>query len=222
MRCELVVVVALAGCEYETPERDVVINDDIAGSQLDEVIVLMSSLPSSQWGGEGRGRTIGPLTPGQLARGISVPPTADLWSLDFHQRLLYLEHPDPSATYPSYPVTDIFASSMLFMAIGRRVDETGQLRAVAGGQVAVKNDELMPGVVERDISLSAVDIEEWGLFAPEYEKCKRYQVGTTLIYVVHTSDVDCDGAFYEEDCRPDDYCDPSATSGPLADNCVCP
>jgi hypothetical protein len=51
--------------------------------------------------------------------------------------------------------------------------------------------------------------------------CVRLVLATESRYVVTVGDYDCDGQFGAADCKPTTYCDPSATSGPAHDACVC-
>jgi hypothetical protein len=211
----LLCCVLLTGCierDYEDPYVKARVHIGLA--EVDELEVVYASGGQNYWRNK---RATGPLTPVLIARGVTEQPVADLWSLDAvndYGTILRVADPEPGTSYDSISIL-AYVRTPLLLAVGRRIDATGNLVAVAAAFSIA--DSLEQGTNTVELTLAAVEIEEWGPRA-----CKRYRSGESSLYVVSNSDFDCDGMFTDMDCRPEDYCDPLATSGPLADNCVCP
>jgi len=211
MRSLLLVVLA-TGClpeEHDPGDYSLSLTvDTSAAGTIDRLAVFGGDTPISV-GGE---LPTAPVTPAMLAAGQPPPAAARLvggGSVGFAMPAWAQDH--TGATMISTDV-DYGVLGTYGLVVGYHLG------------VPVAAGELRPGeVVPSDVAdsvarvaLAPATVEVWG------HGCVRFVTPSETHYVVTVGDYDCDGQFGAADCKPTTYCDPSATSGPAHDACVCP
>lgn len=155
-------------------------------------------------------------TPGLLAANVKVPATASVWASGVSFPRADLASAATSYTY-TYSQAEVGFTLQGVAAIARE--------APAGSSFAFGETMFSQDVASYHASLGlhvGVSTELWGPPGAAQPECLRVESGGTTEYIVTEGDRDCDGQPDAIDCRPDAYCDPTATSTGAQSGCACP
>jgi hypothetical protein len=142
------------------------------------------------------------LTPELLAGG-DAPTAFALWSGSF----VTLDFA-PAAEANDYY---IYTPGNVYAAVIGEVETGSEQTPAVAGDVALPSDDAGSAA----ISLQPIHVEIWA------GVCARLVLPTETHYIVANGDRDCDGLPDETDCKPDAYCDPSATGSAAMAACNC-
>ncbi len=207
----LLLLALVTGClpdEHDPGDYSLTLTVDTSAAGTIDRLEVLGGATAISVGGE---LPTAPITPQMLASGEAPPASARIVG------------GGPVGFATPVWLADHSGATLVSSDVG--YDVLGTYGVVVGyrGGVAVAAGELPAGQVvpssvaasDVTVALAPATVEVWS------HSCVRLVLASETHYVVTLGDYDCDGLFGSADCKPTTYCDPSATTGPAHDACVC-